>query len=111
MAGWERRSAKLRSMDAYGQKRIAFYCPGCKEHHIINIEAPIGRPTWTFNGNWDAPTFSPSVRHFTTDPDTGVEETYCHYFIVDGRFNYCGDCNHDFNGRQGVEMPDYPYIG
>lgn len=43
-----------------GNGRIAFYCPGCKEFHAINTEGE-NRPVWGFNGNYDNPTFTPSV--------------------------------------------------
>jgi hypothetical protein len=34
----------------------------------------------------------------------------CHYFIVDGRIRYCGDCQHELAG-QTVDLPDLESIG
>lgn len=49
-------SAVLRS-HTYG---FSFWCPGCQSFHTINTVEGHG-PCWGFNGNVDAPTFTPSV--------------------------------------------------
>lgn len=101
---------KLRNITGNGYKGLAFFCPGCDEVHDLVVEwDEIGkRPKWGFNQDYDKPTLTPSVRHYTTEED-GSEHTYCHYFITDGKFNYCGDCDHKLNGQQGVEIPDWPH--
>lgn len=69
---------------------------------------------WTFNNNLISPTFSPSVRHYydtydeVTRTKTG-EIITCHYFIVEGKFNYCGDCQHKLNSQQGVSMVSFEH--
>lgn len=88
------------------------WCPGCKGPHRIQVEGGEG-PKWTFNGDEEKPTFSPSVRNFTrVGPDghydsKGKEKTLCHYFIEDGQIKFCGDCVHELNGKT-VPMPEYP---
>lgn len=47
------------------------WCPACKHVHCFTVEGPgwrkDGGPRWTFDGNLERPTFSPSMRVFTTD--------------------------------------------
>ncbi len=77
------------------------YCPGCKGMHVIPTD-PRGQANghkWSFNGDQERPTFHPSV-HLV-----GL----CHYFIVDGRIRYCGDCQHELAG-QTVDLPNLESI-
>ncbi len=37
-----------------------FWCPGCDCHHIFNTLRQ-RRPVWTFDGDMERPTFSPSL--------------------------------------------------
>lgn len=83
-----------------GGKGLAFYCPGCKLHHHVTIEAGEGYsgPVWRWNGDMDKPTFSPSL---------GVNmgtEGQCHLFVRDGKIEYLMDSRHEFSG-QTIELP------
>lgn len=105
---------KLRSASGpLGHRSIMHWCPGCDDVHGIRIEGPDG-PKWTFNGDYDRPTFGPSVRCFTHYDDDhrklpdGQTRTLCHYFIRDGRIEFCGDSPHNLAG-QTVDLPDWPY--
>jgi hypothetical protein len=87
------------------------WCPGCGYAHTIWTDGGAG-PQWTFNGDVNAPTFSPSVRHFVPARTNryGVqfpEKTFCHYFITAGQIAFCGDCEHAFSG-QTVPLPVMP---
>lgn len=84
-----------------------FWCPGCKHCHAYVCNAPDGKPNWSFNGNFDKPTFTPSLLIFVTMPDTKERKTCCHLFVTDGKIAYCGDCPHALNG-QTVDMVDIP---
>lgn len=64
-----------------------FYCPGCKSHHRFDI------PRWTFNGNLERPTFSPSLLY-----DAGTPHC-CHLFVRDGQIEYLSDSKHVFAGK------------
>jgi len=94
--------------------RLMHWCPGCDEPHGVTIEG--GPPQWTFNGDYDRPTFSPSVLCFTTETTDDddkplpapVRRTLCHYFIRDGRIEFCGDSPHKLAGKT-VDLPDWPY--
>ncbi len=75
------------------QDRYLHFCPACEEVHPIGL-------SWTFDGNLEAPTFAPSVRH-TIYPlsTTPAAPRICHYFIRAGRIEFCGDCTHEFAGK------------
>jgi hypothetical protein len=101
--------------------RVHFWCPGCDDVHTIGHEGP---EAWTWNGDLDRPTFSPSVLvHMTkwhgtfeeygrwTRPTHNVEpgaEATCHSFVTDGRIQFLGDCTHHLAG-QTVDLPEWPY--
>jgi uncharacterized protein DUF6527 len=86
------------------EKSLVFMCPGCGEHHPVRIKsADAARPCWTWNGDRDKPTFSPSllVRYDYTD---GRPQKVCHSFIREGRIEFLGDCTHDKAG-QTLDLP------
>jgi hypothetical protein len=68
--------------------------------HMINVEKPNGNGAqWSWNQDAEKPTFSPSINI------VGI----CHYFIREGRIEFCSDSKHDLAG-QSVELPDLPAI-
>lgn len=91
----------------------AFPCPGCKSVHQINDQESVSiGPKWDFNGNMDAPTFSPSLkvthRHpkgydndhpAPADFDGEYVEDVCHSFITDGKIQFLDDCYHELAGQ------------
>lgn len=80
---------------------VIYECPGCKNTHSV----PADR--WHWNGDVMKPTLSPSVRHFI--PADGKhfphDKTTCHYFVRDGRIEFCSDSPHALAG-QTVDLPD-----
>lgn len=78
-----------------GSRVILFWCPGCGEPHGVPFEG--ARSNWTFDGNVEAPTLSPSllVRH--------GDERRCHLFVRAGKLQFLGDSTHHLAG-QTVEM-------
>lgn len=88
---------------------VYFYCPACKSYHSARVRMP-AEPTqeeiddqthnryglWTWNGNEEFPTINPSVLY----PSIG-----CHFFIRDGKIQYCGDCNHEY-ANQTIDLPE-----
>lgn len=91
---------------------LAYWCPGCKHAHMVSVTPGVG-PRWSYNFNHDSPTLAPSVRHFfpehkNYEGEVQPEKTFCHYFIKNGMFEFCGDCSHEFSG-QTVAMPPWPY--
>lgn len=93
------------------------YCPGCKSEHVIPVESPgySEQVKWQFDGNEELPTFTPSVRLYTTRGKwegekwiRGVEEhTICHYNITAGQIIFHGDSEHELKGTT-VPLPDLP---
>ena len=95
----------------------AIECPGCGCSHIFDQK-------WTFNGNMDKPTFSPSMLIISVDcpnplehdengklvlgPDgrvKGAKDRVCHSFVRDGMIQFLSDCTHGLVG-QTVEIPE-----
>ncbi|PTM61927.1 DUF6527 family protein [Phreatobacter oligotrophus] len=98
--------------------RICFRCPGCDEIHGIQVGEGPG-PRWGFNGDYDRPTFEPSIltrftRRLTEDEidrimageRLDIPQTVCHSFIADGQIQFLGDCTHALAG-QTVPLPDF----
>lgn len=115
-------SSKLRSAEG---GRLLFRCPGCKETHQVSVGEGSG-PRWGYNGNPDAPTFTPSILvrsgHYMPGHENGPcwctyakenpEEdarfkcSICHSFVTDGRIQFLNDCTHALAG-QTVDIPDF----
>lgn len=124
-------SSKLRSVEGGG---LSYWCQGCKTRHMIRHGDGPG-PRWGWDGNVDAPTFTPSVlvrsghhvpdweQHFpegTTpscwctynaehpeEADNTFHCTLCHTFIKGGMVEFLSDCTHEFAG-QTLPLPDLP---
>lgn len=79
-------------MNAKGKLRIIesgynAYCPGCKYYHPFDSR-------WTFNGDFDKPTFTPSMLVNAQFP-----ESRCHSFIANGEWQFLNDCYHKPKGQ------------
>jgi len=89
-----------------------FWCPGCKHAHQITVYEDANRqgPIWGFDGNADAPTFTPSI--FVNPPGQyqSPGSPSCHSFVKDGRIQFLADCTHELAG-QTVDLPDWPGWG
>lgn len=105
---------------------LQFFCPGCKEDHIVWVGGGSG-PRWTYNGNPERPTFAPSILirsgHFASHwkegdscwctwreeegEDPGFACGICHSFVTDGAIQFLPDCTHALAG-QTVQLPDLP---
>lgn len=99
------------------ERGYAHWCQACKEMHPLPS-------SWTFNGNVDCPTFSPSFKHeglktvkdengkwtgeWVLDANGNGIPEICHYILTDGIVHYCGDCTHDFKNRSVpiAELPE-----
>jgi hypothetical protein len=78
------------------------WCPGCDAMHLIAVETPFSNGAqWTWDGNAELPTFSPSVN---VGPGTAFQ---CHYFIRAGKIEFCNDCHHALAG-QTIDLPNIP---
>ncbi len=103
-----------------GGASYVFWCPGCKEGHSFVCGRPGGVPNWNFNGNFESPTFTPSLLIYTTHPRKGPDgmplwderpwterRTICHLIMTDGRISFCGDCPHELVNKV-VDLPNIP---
>ncbi len=95
---------------------LAFWCEGCKTMHAVNTG-------WAFNGNYDHPTFTPSILirggHFAQpnkpcwctynvehpDKPTKFECILCHSFVTDGMIQFLSDCSHHLAGQTILLKP------
>lgn len=105
-------------------KIVIITCPGCNTNHYLNTDPDryydVGKtvkmPCWQFNGNMDAPTFSPSLlvktgKHVNPNFVNDVPESdrewakspqaniICHSFIRDGNIQFLGDSTHPLAGK------------
>lgn len=102
---------RVRSVNANGvvYEALMFACPGCIAggpdgydgiHMLpVNVEKEIGKPVWSWDGNREAPTLSPSI----------LSEGYCrcHSFLRNGIFEFLTDSTHSLAGQK-VPIPDLP---
>jgi hypothetical protein len=101
----------LRTM---GEGLLGFWCPGCSEMHMVNTEVSDRprTPAWEFDGNYDAPTFSPSINVTGVRKLTAGEyqrvlageavvpvPRVCHSFVRAGRIQFLDDCTHALAGQ------------
>jgi hypothetical protein len=80
--------------------RVVFFCPGCETDHTI----PVGGDEpckWSYNGNPEAPTFTPSILAHET-----AVTPRCHSYVTNGDIKFLGDCSHKLAG-QTVPLPKW----
>jgi hypothetical protein len=97
-----------------GQGRYFHWCPACEEMHQLP-------DSWTFNGDVERPTFSPSFKHgglrsvikdgrwtgeYHRGPGGEPLDGTCHYFITGGMIQFCPDSWHKRSDI--VAMPPLP---
>ena len=110
--------------------RVLFWCHGCDMAHPVNVSGGSG-PSWSFNGSFEKPTFSPSIlvkfdqlskesreknrayfaehgRHMTPQELPYDIKHVCHSFVTDGRIQYLGDCTHSLAG-QTIDLPAWDW--
>jgi len=88
------------------------FCPACGNGHLFDSR-------WTFNGNFDKPTFKPSMLVKGTVPITDWEHTkimngekiepkklICHSFVTDGKIKFLSDCTHSMKNKE-VQLPKF----
>ena len=77
-----------------GERNLyAIFCPGCECLHGFDER-------WTFNGDFEKPTFSPSMLVNKNEP-----ERQCHSFVSNGRIQFLNDCFHQYAG-QTLDLED-----
>lgn len=84
---------------------LMFWCPGCDGAHLVQVGEGPG-PRWGYNGNPDAPTFTPSVFVNAPGPYHTDHAPVCHSFVADGYIQFLGDSTHALAG-QTVAIPEW----
>ena len=77
------------------EHKHAFFCPGCGFAHWFKTHGG----GWTWNGDRERPTISPSVLAW-------ADAFRCHSFVTDGRIRFLDDCTHKLRG-QTVDLPEF----
>ena len=81
-----------------------FHCPGCGNDHAFTVgpQSPgWGTARWTFNGDFEKPTFTPSL---LCNPDHVANR--CHSFVTNGNIQFLADCWHELKNTT-VPIPAY----
>lgn len=97
-------------ISADGFKRLAYWCQGCEDVHVVRVQTDAGtpHPCWTWDGNAETPTFEPSVLVTCNWSEEDGGPTACHTFIRGGMVQFLGDCTHALAG-QTLPLPPWPY--
>lgn len=77
------------------------FCPGCNEIHVFDQR-------WTWDGNTNEPTFSPSM--LSRSPDhVDITKQVCHSFLKKGVWQFLSDCTHELAGQNVpmINLPDW----
>lgn len=101
--------SQVRAVDDHGlcYEVLAFVCPGCALDgstglHLLPVNSTTKKPSWTWDGNYEAPTLSPSI--LSNGHGQGRR---CHSFLTAGVFQFLDDSEHALAG-QSVPIPDLP---
>ncbi len=89
-----------------GEPDFSFNCPACKQLHGVWTSSKNNKGAkWSFNGNIDKPTITPSldIKWYKTGTNEIVRR--CHSVITAGMISFCGDCTHNLAG-QVIEIPE-----
>lgn len=78
--------------------RLTFWCPGCEGMHFVT-------DGWKFNGDFEKPTLSPSVRVRGGMPSNGGHGGVCHFHVRNGEIQYLGDCTHALKSQTIAMVP------
>lgn len=81
---------------------IILFCPGCDCGHYVTVNGHknAANATWTYNGNDEAPTLTPSILSSPND-----KTNRCHCFVEEGNIRFLGDSYHNL-ANQVVALPD-----
>jgi hypothetical protein len=96
------------SKTACGQESYWFWCEPCNTHHRFVTKSGANEgPVWTFDGNLESPTFSPSLlcNKDLTPEHKAAGGHRCHLFLRKGMVQYLGDCTHDHAGKTVPVQP------
>lgn len=96
---------------------ISFRCPAGHDHWVDIKSEQYPEHRWTFNGDLNRPTLSPSVMersgwfvdievHNKTESEYsrfGSSSYKCHFILTDGIMNFQSDCSHGL-ANKNIEL-------
>ena len=82
-------------------------CPACGVMHGFIIVDHDGHDHWTWNGDWERPTFSPSM--LANSKGTYPHLPRCHSFLRDGTWEFLADSTHHLAGQTADDPRDRGY--
>jgi hypothetical protein len=87
--------------------RIAFWCPGCNDLHMVPVHPRV--EGWAWNGSLEHPTLTPSILCFShgtlidndkpAGPDNYTTTPTCHSFVTEGRIQFLSDSTHELSNQ------------
>jgi hypothetical protein len=84
-------------------------CRACNWHEFPKSGKP--GASWTFNGDFERPTFTPSMNELVNGPGPDnrpdIPTRRCHFIVTDGQIQFCGDCTHELAG-QAMPLEHWP---
>lgn len=89
---------KVKILEDENEKLVCVHCPGCGTWHPFRVRGK--GPSWSWNGDENAPTFSPSML-----VNQHHEPSRCHSFVENGQIRFLSDCHHDLK-NQTVDLPE-----
>ena len=91
---------------------LAALCPACGFEHAFSVDLDgHGKwqgngDAWSFNGDYESPTFSPSM--LSNRDSVDEHHPLCHSFLQDGVWQFLEDCTHDMVGQHVAMVPPEP---
>ena len=82
---------------------LAALCPACGFEHQFRVDLDghgkwkEDQGIWNFNGNYDCPTFSPSM--LSNENMTYEHHPICHSFLENGNWRFLSDSTHKMAGQ------------
>lgn len=104
------RSLVRRQFLSDGKRILAYfvYCPACERaHRFITEREDDPKYVWLFDGNWDVPSFGPSLLIHAGPLRLGERDEICHSYLKNGVWWFQGDSTHALAG-QHVPMVPFP---
>jgi Family of unknown function (DUF6527) len=107
---------KVGPADGHTAGGLAHWCPACDCMHQFALDGKNSSGAqWTWDGNVENPTFSPSMniiinpkghKHYNPECSTDV----CHYFLQNGVLQYLADCTHGLKNQRIILPPLPPHL-
>ena len=95
--------------DAQMVGTLSALCPACGFEHSFRVDLE-GHghwdDAWSFDGNYDSPTFSPSMGANLRRQEE--HHPRCHSFVKAGVWQFLKDCTHEMAGQHVPMVPPDP---